>query len=82
MTTLNKTQILSETRAIARDLGMTFRLDNTMTLNSQPAYELVDRKTGKVLDSNFTLERGYENAISGYFAKTAAKNNCAAKNNA
>lgn len=77
---LSKAQVLSETRAIARNLGMTFRVNDSASLNNQPLYDLVNRKTGDVISKNFTLAMGYENALSGYFAEVAEKNNCAVKN--
>lgn len=79
MTTLNKSEVLSETRAIARQLGMTFRVDDSIMINNEPAYELIDRETGARLAKTFTLDLGYENALSGYFSKVAEENNCKPK---
>lgn len=70
MAYLTKAEVLKETRKIARDLGLTFKVDDT-TLNGNKTYVLTNRKTGKVLMSNMTLDTGYHNALNGYFHQFA-----------
>ena len=53
-----KAEMLKELRAAAKNLNMTFREQNNY-INSQQAYEIVDRKTKRVLSSNHTLSSAY-----------------------
>ena len=70
MTNFTQAQAVSEIRAYARNLGMTFKRQNA-TINGQAAYMLTNRKTGEVLAKNFTLWTAYENMQSGYFNQVA-----------
>ena len=70
MTHFTQAQALSEIRAYARNLGMTFKRQNA-TINGKAAYMLINRKTGEVLAKNFTLWTAYENMQSGYFNQVA-----------
>ena len=70
MTNFTQAQALSEIRAYAKNLCMTFKVQNA-TINGKQAYMLTNRKTGVVLAKNFTLWTAYENMQSGYFDKVA-----------
>lgn len=70
MSNFTQAQALSEIRAYAKNLGMTFKRQNA-TINGQAAYMLTNRKTGEVLAKNFTLWTAYENMQSGYFNQVA-----------
>jgi len=71
MTILNKKQVLSETRKIAAELGLTFK-EQLSYINNQKAYKVIHRKSGKLLSSNMTLSMGYENGLCGYFYQLAS----------
>lgn len=70
MSNFTQAQALSEIRAYAKNLGMTFKRQNA-TINGQAAYMLTNRKTGEVLAKNFTIWTAYENVQCGYFDKVA-----------
>lgn len=70
MTNFTQAQALSEIRAYAKNLGMTFKRQNA-TINGKSAYMLTNRKTGEVLAKNLTLWTAYENVQSGYFNQVA-----------
>ncbi|MDP8176369.1 hypothetical protein QJU83_02275 [Pasteurella skyensis] len=74
MTFLNKAATLSQIRAYAGKLGMTFKAQNA-TINNQQAYMLINRKTKKVIATHFTLHTAYENMLNGYFYKLTEENN-------
>ena len=62
----NQVKALSEVRAYAKNLGMTFKRQNA-TINGKTAYLLTNRKTGVVLAKNLTVSTAYEEMLSGYF---------------
>ncbi|MDP8173147.1 hypothetical protein QJU93_07225 [Pasteurella skyensis] len=74
MTFLTKKATLSEIRAYAKKLGMTFKAQNA-TINNQQAYMLINRTTKQVIATNFTLHTAYENMRNGYFYQLAEENN-------
>lgn len=73
MSYTTKAEMLSETRKAAKELGMTFKVDDSRYLNGQTAYMLTNRKTGEVLSRNYTVSNGYESAMSGCFAKISSE---------
>ena len=54
MTILNKKQVLSETRAIAASLGLTFK-EQKNYINGQKGYKVIHRKSGDLLSNNMTV---------------------------
>ena len=75
MSNITKSEALKEIRAKARSLGMTFKEQNAR-INRQQAYQLTDRKSGRVLAQNFTIWCAYEDIFNGYFDKVAKENKC------
>ena len=70
LTQHNLTQALSEVRAYAKTLGMTFKRQNA-TVNGKSAYMLISRKTGEVVAKNLTLSTAYDSLQDGYFDEVA-----------
>ena len=70
MSNFTQAQALSEIKAYAKNIGMTFKRQNA-TINGKAAYMLTNRKTGVVLAKNFTVWTAYENVQSGYFDQVA-----------
>ena len=66
----NQVKALSEVRAYAKNLGMTFKRQNA-TINGKTAYLLTNRKTGVVLAKNLAVSTSYEEMQTGYFDQLA-----------
>lgn len=69
-----KKEMLSEVKNHVAKLGFTFKVNDKKYINNQTCYKLCKRYTDEVIKdkygnslSNFTLEIGYENMLSGYF---------------
>lgn len=62
-----KSEALSELRSDARRLGMTFKVKQGVTLNSGSLYQLISRKTKKVIVDNYQFWTAYEDSMSGYW---------------
>lgn len=67
-------QALSEVKNYVAKLGFTFKVNDKKLINNKTCYKLCKRYTDEVITdkygnnlSNFTLENGYENMLSGYF---------------
>ena len=58
--------MLKEARLIARDNGLTLKVDNTCYINGKTAYKIVDRKTGIIVKnwSAMTLNCAYQTLLS------------------
>lgn len=70
-----KKEMLSEIKAYCKELGFTFKVNDKKYINNETCYKLCKRYTGEVITdkygnslSNFTLNSGYENMLSGYFS--------------
>lgn len=57
---------LSYCRDVAANNGLTFKVDNTLTINGFTAYKFINRKSGLTVMSNCTISSAYENVESGY----------------
>ncbi len=62
---INNSDAIKEVRKIAKQNGMTFKTQNSK-INGTQAYQFIDRETGIVKGSNFTVWTAYENCMSGY----------------
>ena len=76
MKALTKKEMLSETRAIAKEFGMTFKVDDSVTYNGESVYCLIDRNSKNVILENMTLSKSYEKALYGKFKEIAERNGC------
>ena len=70
MSYFTQAKALSEVRAYAKNLGMTFKRQNA-TINGKTAYLLTNRKTGVVLAKNLAVSTAYEEMQTGYFDQLA-----------
>jgi G:T-mismatch repair DNA endonuclease (very short patch repair protein) len=61
----SKAQAGKQIRKAAKDVGLTFKITRTR-LNGTPLYELVVRKTGEVVMSNYQFWTAYNDFCSGY----------------
>ena len=73
-----KKEILKEVKSYVAKLGFTFKVNDEQYINNQTCYKLCKRHTGEVITdkygnslSNFTLNSGYDNMLSGYFDQLA-----------
>lgn len=64
---MTKKEALSDIRKTAKNVGLVFRQSNTR-LNDVYLYELCDRKSGKVIISNYQFSTAYEDSCSGYIS--------------
>lgn len=71
---INKKEMLSEIKNYVAKMGFTFKVNDRQYINGQTCYKLCKRYSDEVvLDkygnklSNFTINSGYENMLSGYF---------------
>lgn len=79
MNTISNKQALSEVKNYVSKLGFTFKVNDRKLINGNKCYKLTKRYTDDVITdrygnnlSNFTLDTGYENMLSGYFDQLAA----------
>lgn len=63
---MNNQETIKYLRAEAKKLGLTFKVDQSLTINDKPAYMFVCRKSGRVVLSNCTLTSALNNMCSGY----------------
>lgn len=75
---ITKKEMLSEVKNYVAKLGFTFKVNDKQYINNQTCYKLCKRYTDDVITdkygnslSNFTLETGYDNMLSGYFDQLA-----------
>lgn len=59
-------EIQKECRSLAREMGATFKKHKYITINSKPAYYIINRKTGEIIVENCTLNSAYQNLLNGY----------------
>ena len=78
MKALTNKEMLSKTRAIAKEFGMTFKVDDSLTFNGEPMYYLIDREFKNVIVENMTLHKAYEKACYGEFKSIAESYGCQA----
>lgn len=71
-------QALSEVKNYVAKLGFTFKVNDSKYINGKTCYKLCKRYTDDVITdkygnslSNFTIDTGYENMLSGYFVQLA-----------
>lgn len=65
---MNNKQVISEIRKEAKNAGLTFKVDNRLTINGSTAYKFCVRNSDKVVLSNCTLGSAYNNVCSGFIA--------------
>jgi hypothetical protein len=65
MNALTNAETIKDCRRIAATYGMTFKRDNSLTLNGSPAYKFTVRRTGRTIRANMTLGMAYNVACSG-----------------
>jgi hypothetical protein len=66
MTKLNHNDSMAYVRKCAKNVGLTFKKDNTATINGVAAYKFIDRNSGLVVGCNYTLSSAFEDCCSGY----------------
>lgn len=73
-----KKEMLKEVKKYVAKLDFTFKVNNKQYINGQTCYKLCKRYTDNVITdkygnslSNFTLNSGYDNMLSGYFDQLA-----------
>ena len=59
---MKKNEIIKHARELARNAGLTFKVDSTCTINGKAAYKIVNRETGLTHKtwSAMTLAAAYE----------------------
>ena len=82
MKNITKKEMLKEVKSYVAKLGFTFKVNDKRYINSQTCYKLCKRYSGEVVTnkygndlSNFTLDSGYGNMLSGYFDQLAHDEN-------
>jgi|GEM_PF-3208763 len=66
--TYSTTEMIKEIRTAARNVGLTFKKMESLTINNSPAYKFVVRGGGEMVLGNCTLSSAYENVCSGYIS--------------
>jgi len=61
-----KAEAAKEMREVAREVGLTFKKMESMTINNRPAYKFVTRGVGEMVLGECTFWVAYENVCSGY----------------
>ena len=69
---------LSDIRAAAKKLGMTFKAYENTTFNGKPIYYLIDRKSKNMVRENMTLDATYNLLENGGLNDISEKNKCIA----
>ena len=63
---------LRSLREDCRSLGLVFKIDNSIMLNNQTAYKIVDRLNDTVLSSNHTIKSAFDSQENTGFIYTLA----------
>ena len=78
MSNITKKEMLKEVKSYVSKLGFTFKVNDKQYINNKTCYKLCKRYSGDVITnkygndlSNFTLDSGYVNMLSGYFDQLA-----------
>lgn len=59
-------EVISDIRSAAKKVGLTFKVDNSLTINNSTAYKFTVRSSGETILSNCTLGSAYNNVCSGF----------------
>jgi hypothetical protein len=70
---ITRAEALSEIRATAKRVGLTFKTTSYLTINGSTAYEFCDKVTGLSKFTNCTFWSAYENCQAGYIDRYDSK---------